>query len=60
LLVAYATMLRLPMTAEAKAVQEKELKHRLQIERPRIIQQIADRRPHDSDCRSMNDTAMLG
>ena len=42
-------MKKLPMTAEGKAVLENELKHRLQIERPRIIQQIADARTDDSD-----------
>ena len=42
-------MKKLPMTAEGKAMLENELKHRLQIERPRIIQQIADARTDDSD-----------
>jgi len=42
-------MKKLPITAEGKAVLENELKHRLQIERPRIIQQIADARTDDSD-----------
>ena len=37
-------MKKLPITAEGKAMLENELKHRLQIERPRIIQQIADAR----------------
>jgi len=34
------------MTAEGYAVLESELKHRQQIERPRIIQQITDARSH--------------
>jgi hypothetical protein len=34
----------LPLAAEGKAMLEGELTHRLQIERPRIIQQIADAR----------------
>ena len=42
-------MKKLPMTAEGKAMLENELKHRLQIERPRIIQQISDARTDDSD-----------
>jgi transcription elongation factor GreA len=39
-------MEKLPMTAAGYAVLEKELKHRQQIERPRIIQQITDARTH--------------
>ena len=39
----------LPLAAEGKAMLEGELTHRLQIERPRIIQQIADARTDDSD-----------
>ena len=37
---------KLPMTAAGHDVLEKELKHRQQIERPRIIQQITDARTH--------------
>src|ERR1700704_699366 len=39
-------MEKIPMTAEGYAVIEEELKHRQQIERPRIIQQITDARTH--------------
>src|SRR5438477_7298447 len=42
-------MEKLPMTAEGYAALEGELKHRLQVERPRIIQQITDARTDDSD-----------
>ena len=34
------------MTAAGYAVREEELKHRQQVERPRIIQQISDARTH--------------
>src|ERR1700686_2222572 len=37
---------KLPMTAEGYATLENELKHRQQVERPRIIQQITDGRTH--------------
>src|SRR5437762_11863358 len=37
---------KIPMTAAGYAVLEKELKHRQQVERPRIIQQITDARTH--------------
>ena len=37
---------KLPMTAAGYAVLEDELKHRQQVERPRIIQQITDARTH--------------
>jgi transcription elongation factor GreA len=37
---------KIPMTAAGYAVLESELKHRQQIERPRIIQQITDARSH--------------
>src|SRR5213592_4023657 len=37
---------KIPMTAEGYAVLESELKHRQQVERPRIIQQISDARTH--------------
>jgi transcription elongation factor GreA len=37
---------KLPMTAAGYAVLEEELKHRQQVERPRIIQQITDARTH--------------
>src|SRR5436305_6123092 len=36
----------IPMTAAGYAVLEGELKHRQQVERPRIIQQITDARTH--------------
>src|SRR6266576_3458430 len=39
-------MEKIPMTAEGYAVLEGELKHRQQVERPRIIQQITDARSH--------------
>jgi transcription elongation factor GreA len=42
-------MEKLPMTAEGHTALEGELKHRLQVERPRIIQQITDARTDDSD-----------
>jgi transcription elongation factor GreA len=37
---------KIPMTAEGYSVLESELKHRQQVERPRIIQQITDARTH--------------
>ena len=37
---------KIPMTAEGYAALESELKHRQQVERPRIIQQITDARTH--------------
>src|SRR3974390_3558087 len=37
---------KLPMTAEGYATLENELKHRQQVERPRIIQLITDARSH--------------
>jgi transcription elongation factor GreA len=37
---------KLPMTAAGYSVLENELKHRQQVERPRIIQQITDARSH--------------
>src|SRR5436305_2172961 len=37
---------KIPMTAEGYTVLESELKHRQQVERPRIIQQITDARTH--------------
>src|SRR5271166_6935780 len=37
---------KLPMTAEGYVTLETELKHRQQVERPRIIQQITDARTH--------------
>ena len=37
---------KLPMTAAGHDVLEKELKHRQQVERPRIIQQITEARTH--------------
>jgi transcription elongation factor GreA len=40
---------KVPMTPEGHAILESELKHRLQVERPRVIQQIADARADDSD-----------
>src|SRR6202051_3103233 len=39
-------MEKLPRTAEGDATLETELKHRQQVERPRIIQQITDARTH--------------
>src|SRR5215213_3568430 len=39
-------MEKIPMTAAGYAVLETELKHRQQVERPRIIQQITDARTH--------------
>ena len=39
-------MEKIPMTAAGYAVLEHELKHRQQVERPRIIQQISDARTH--------------
>src|SRR6202163_2775662 len=40
------SMDKIPMTAAGYSVLENELKHRQQIERPRIIQQITDARSH--------------
>ena len=37
---------KLPMTAAGYSTLEQELKHRQQVERPRIIQQISDARTH--------------
>ena len=37
---------KIPMTAAGYSVLEDELRHRQQIERPRIIQQISDARTH--------------
>jgi transcription elongation factor GreA len=37
---------KIPMTAAGYAALEQELKHRQQVERPRIIQQITDARTH--------------
>ena len=37
---------KIPMTAEGYSALEKELKHRQQVERPRIIQLITDARTH--------------
>src|ERR1700733_10868860 len=37
---------KIPMTAEGYSALETELKHRQQVERPRIIQQITDARSH--------------
>src|SRR5881275_1944171 len=39
-------MEKIPMTAAGYAVLVNELKHRQQVERPRIIQQISDARTH--------------
>src|ERR1041384_693386 len=39
-------MEKIPMTAAGYSVLETELKHRQQVERPRIIQQITDARTH--------------
>jgi transcription elongation factor GreA len=40
------SMEKIPMTAAGYTVLENELKHRQQVERPRIIQQITDARTH--------------
>src|SRR3954449_11955295 len=37
---------KIPMTAAGNSTLENELKHRQQVERPRIIQQITDARTH--------------
>jgi transcription elongation factor GreA len=37
---------KIPMTAAGHTALEQELKHRQQVERPRIIQQISDARSH--------------
>jgi transcription elongation factor GreA len=37
---------KIPMTAAGHETLERELKHRQQVERPRIIQQISDARTH--------------
>ena len=37
---------KIPMTDAGYAALERELKHRQQVERPRIIQQITDARTH--------------
>jgi transcription elongation GreA/GreB family factor len=37
------------MTAEGHAALEEELRHRLQVERRRLIQQVVDARMEDSD-----------
>jgi transcription elongation factor GreA len=37
---------KIPMTGEGYSTLENELKHRQQVERPRIIQQITDARTH--------------
>jgi transcription elongation factor GreA len=42
-------MAKFPMTAEGHAMLQNELMHRQQVERPQIIQQIADARTDDSD-----------
>src|SRR5256885_17253577 len=39
-------MEKIPMTAAGYSVLETELKHRQQVERPRIIQQITEARTH--------------
>jgi transcription elongation factor GreA len=39
-------MEKIPMTGEGYTTLENELKHRQQVERPRIIQQITDARTH--------------
>lgn len=39
-------MEKIPMTAAGYSALEQELKHRQQVERPRIIQQITDARTH--------------
>ena len=44
---------KIPMTAEGYAALEADLKHCREVERPRIIEQIADARGADdlSECR---------
>jgi transcription elongation factor GreA len=42
-------MEKFPMTAEGHLMLQNELMHRQQVERPQIIQQIADARTDDSD-----------
>jgi transcription elongation factor GreA len=42
-------MAKMPMTAQGYAILENELKHRREIERPRITQQIVDARADDAD-----------
>jgi hypothetical protein len=42
-------MEKIPMTAEDHAKLENELQHQLQLERPRIIRQLAEARTDDSD-----------
>jgi transcription elongation factor GreA len=42
-------MNKVSVTAEGYAILENELKHRLQVERPRIIQQLTDARMDDGD-----------
>ena len=37
---------KIPMTSAGYSVLEDELRHRQQVERPRIIQQISDARTH--------------
>jgi len=39
-------MEKIPMTAAGYSVLENELKHRQQVERPRIIEQITEARSH--------------
>src|SRR5262250_1558547 len=43
---------KIPMTAAGYTTLENELKHRQQVERPRIIQQITDARTHGDLCES--------
>src|SRR5262249_62055575 len=40
------TMTKIPMTSAGYTTLENEIKHRQQVERPRIIQQITDARTH--------------
>jgi transcription elongation factor GreA len=42
-------MNKLPMTAAGHLVLEEELKHRIQVERPRLIQRIQDAIADDSN-----------
>jgi transcription elongation factor GreA len=42
-------MAKIPMTVQGHAILENELKHRREIERPRITQQIVDARADDAD-----------
>jgi transcription elongation factor GreA len=42
-------MEKVPMTADGYAALERELRHRLQVDRPRLIQQVANARTEERD-----------